>query len=549
MTSPSQKGIMINEDPQVNENPQANDHSMRVDARAAGTPLAHHWNVVVGAGRANEGLRADWQQQLQEVVQVHGFQYLRFHGLFHDDMFVYREDESGTVSPSFQYVDRLFDAMLDIGIRPFVELGFMPSEIAVHTATAFWWRANGSPPTDFDKWEQLVARTVEHWRDRYGLEEIRTWYFEVWNEPNLPPFFKGTRSEYLEMYRRAVRAVKNVDSQLRVGGPATSNFVPDGRFDGETEDTSEHAVVLEADDLVALDWKPVWLAEFLQFAETEHLPVDFVSVHPYPTDWALDEHGQGAKLTRDVNATARDLRLLRGLIDECAYPNAEIHLTEWSSSSSSRDRTHDHLQAATFVLKANLDTIGLVDSLSYWAFSDIFEEAGGGQEPFHGGFGLLNHHGIPKPTYHAYRFLNELGDELLSVTDTGAITRRSADGKIVGALYHYPEEVTLTVPASIDEWEIAEQTLASGTPRTLTVQITGVAADAEFTLEIVTHEAGNALPAWKQRGTPLNLSRADQSAIDDAARTLLVERHRAVDGVLSLEVTLPPWGIALLTEV
>ncbi|MDJ0334059.1 beta-xylosidase [Salinibacterium sp. G-O1] len=514
-----------------------------------GTPFRHHWNLVAGAGRANEGLRADWQRQLREVIEVQGFRYLRFHGLFHDDMFVYREDESGQVAPSFQYMDVLFDALLESGIRPFVEFGFMPSEIAVHTATGFWWRANGSPPTDFDKWEQLVLRTVEHWRDRYGIDEIRTWYFEVWNEPNLAPFFRGTRAEYLEMYKRAARAVKSVDTALRVGGPATSNFVPDARFDGETEDTSQHAMVLAAEDLSALEWKPVWLAEFLAFTEQESLPVDFISVHPYPTDWALDGHGQGAKLTRDVNATARDLRLLRTLVNESHYPDAEIHLTEWSSSSSSRDHTHDHLQAGTFVLKANLDTIGLVDSLAYWAFTDIFEEEGGGQEPFHGGFGLLTHHGIPKPTYHAYRFLAELGDELLATTDVGALTRRSEDGKLVGALFHYPAEVTLTVPASIDSRDIARATLATGTPRAVSVRIDGLAPDARFRLEVVDESSGNAIAAWTDRGSPANLSRADQAAIDESARALRVEEYAASEGALTLDITLQPWSFALLTQL
>ncbi|WP_418275240.1 GH39 family glycosyl hydrolase [Isoptericola jiangsuensis] len=232
---------------------------------------------MVGAGRANEGLRADWQSQLREVVEVQGFRYVRFHGLFHDDMFVYRENADGAVEPSFQYVDLLFDALLDAAIRPFVELGFMPREIATQTATAFWWGAHGSPPTDFDKWEQLAARTVEHWRDRYGIDEIRTWYYEVWNEPDLRPFFSGTKTQYPDMYARAVRAVKAVDPHLRVAGPATSNFVPDTRFDGETEDTSAQADTLSADDLDTLDRQPVWLQEFLDVAHRDLLPVDFVS--------------------------------------------------------------------------------------------------------------------------------------------------------------------------------------------------------------------------------------------------------------------------------
>ncbi|WP_407319552.1 beta-xylosidase [Isoptericola halotolerans] len=522
---------------------------LRATADGTGERFAHHWNLVVGAGRANEGLRADWQHQLREVVDVHNFRYVRFHGLFHDDMFVYRENADGVVEPSFQYVDVLFDALLDAGIRPFVELGFMPREIATETATAFWWGAHGSPPTDLDKWEQLVARTVEHWRDRYGIDEIRTWYYEVWNEPNLRPFFRGTRSQYIDMYRRAARAVKAVDPRLRVGGPATSNFVPDTRFDGETEDTSAQADTLSAADLDELDWQPVWLLDFLDVAHRDGLPVDFVSTHPYPTDWAFDEHGQGARLTRGVDATATDLRLLRRIVDESPFPDAEIHLTEWSSSSSSRDRTHDYPQAATYVVKANLDSIGLVDSLSYWTFTDIFEEAGGGQLPFHGGFGMLNHHGIPKPTYHGYRFLAALGDELLARTDVGVVTRHGEDRRLSAVLYHYPAEVTQSVPASIDTREHADRTLATGSARTVRLQVDGVAPGTRFRVETVSPASGDVVSAWHALGSPVNLSRDDVTALTEHGQTLATTELVAGDDGLSAELTLPAWAVTLIDEV
>ncbi len=522
---------------------------LSADARRAGDSFAHHWNLVVGAGRANEGLRADWQHHLRDVVETHGFRYVRFHGLFHDDMFVYRENAAGEVEPSFQYVDVLFDALLDTGIRPFVEFGFMPRELATDTETAFWWGAHGSPPTDGDKWEQLIARTVEHWRDRYGIDEIRTWYFEVWNEPNLRPFFTGTKSQYIDMYRRAARAVKAVDAELRVGGPATSNFVPDTRFDGEKEDTSAQADTLAAEDLDALDWQPVWVKEFLEIAAREQLPVDFVSSHPYPTDWAFDEHGNGSRLTRGVDATARDLRVLRDLVDASAFPEAEIHLTEWSSSSSSRDRTHDYPQAATFIVKANLDSIGLVDSMSYWTFTDIFEEAGGGQLPFHGGFGMLTAHGIPKPTYHGYRFLTELGDELLARTDVGALTRDGVTGRVTGIVYHYPAEVTLTVPASIDTREHADRTLATGRERTVRVHVAGVPAGTRFRVETLSPQAGNAIAAWDALGSPVNPSREDVAAIRAAAEALDVAELVAGEAGLEAELTLPAWGVALISQL
>ncbi|MEV0938605.1 beta-xylosidase [Streptomyces phaeochromogenes] len=517
------------------------------DAQGSGTRLHHFWNVVVGAGRANEGLRADWQSHLEEVVEVMGFRYVRFHGLFHDDMFVYREDADGRVVPYFQYVDTLFDRLLDFGIRPFVEFGFMPSAIARCNATVFWWGANGTPPTDFGKWEQLVGATVRHWVARYGVEEVRSWYFEVWNEPNLAPFFQGTRSEYFELYSRTAAAVKRVDPLLRVGGPATSNFVPDDRFLGELEDVSQHAVVLTADDLAALDWQPVWLREFLAFAAAENLAVDFVSVHPYPTDWALDEHGYTSRLTRDVDATAKDLATVKKIVSEGPYPDAEIHLTEWSSSASPRDYTHDHLQAATFVVKANLDSIGLVDSLAYWTFTDVFEESGAGQEPFHGGFGMLNQHGIPKPTYHAYRFLSALGDELLTSSDVGVLTRRSTDGGIVGLFHHYPPEVGQAPPSSFDTRHTAEATLATGQHRRMAIRIDGLPARAEFVLEVVDRQAGNALAEWSRRGEPLNLSREVAEAVDRVARSPRLICHRADgDGTLIVEFEAEPWSIMLL---
>ncbi len=248
-------------------------------------------------------------------------------------MFVYRETDGVGVC-NFQYVDELFDRLLEIGVRPFVELAFCPGDLAAKKGTVFWWKGNGSPPKDYAKWVELVRRTVSHWVNRYGIDEVRRWYFEVWNEPNLSPFFAGTRAQYFELYRVSALAIKQIDSRLRVGGPSTSNFVPDARFDGETEDLSSHRVVTRAVDLDALDWRPVWIGQFLEFCHRNALPLDFLSTHPYPTDWALDELGRGSNYTRGVDSTRNDLTLLRRMIDESHYPHAEIHLTEWSSSPS-----------------------------------------------------------------------------------------------------------------------------------------------------------------------------------------------------------------------
>ena len=522
---------------------------LKTPAAAEGKPLTHFWSLCVGAGRANEGLRANWQEQLKTVVKVCGFRYLRFHGLFHDDMFVYRE-EKGRPVYNFQYIDELFDRMLEIGIRPFVELGFCPGDLATEKGTVFWWEAHGSPPNDYAKWAELVSRTVSHWVARYGIEEVRRWYFEVWNEPNLSPFFRATKSQYLELYKVSVKAVKQVDPHLRVGGPATSNFVPDARFDGEKEDYSIQGGVSRAEDLDSLDWRPVWLAQFFDYCSRDRLPLDFVSVHPYPTDWALDERGTLGKYTRGVDATRRDLATLRRMVDESAYPAAAIHLTEWSSSPSPRDFTHDFLQAATFVVKANVESAGLVDSLSYWTFTDVFEEGGAGDFVFHGGFGMINFQGIVKPTFHAYRFLNALGDEIISTPAGGVVTRHRQTGRITALAYHYPSEMPLTVPASFDTRAKAEEVLRLGSPQPVLVELTGLPAGAPFAIETLDQSHGNAMAAWDAMGQPPTPTREQTEFLRRAAMATKQETVLAdASGRLSLRRVIEPWSVMLIRQL
>ena len=520
---------------------------LTLSAHAAGTGqvLAHHWSRTVGAGRANEGLRADWQRQLRDAVRDCGFRSVRFHGLFHDDMFVLTEDATGRRVLNFQYVDALFDALLEMGIRPFVEFAFAPRPLARTTDTVFWWRGHGAPPTDLRSWATLISDITLHWVARYGLSEVRRWTFEVWNEPNLRPFFHGTRSEYFALYETTARAVKNVDPELQIGGPATSNFVPDNRFEGEQEDTDEHEGTLAAEDLDSLPWRPVWVEAFLSFCRAREVPVDFISVHPYPTDWALDEHGQSRKLTRGVAATETDLRTLRQIMQSHGYGHLKVHLTEWSSSSSSRD----FLQAATFVVRTAIQTIGLADSLAYWTFTDIFEEDGAGSEALHGGFGMVTLQGVPKPTRHAFRMLNALGDELLASSDCGIVTRDSDTGKLSALIYHYPPEFTQSVPASFDTRGVAWRIHDSGRSADLRLRLDGLPPRAPFLVEILDGEHGDVMTAWRALGEPVRWTKSQTRVLDRLANaTALVPISSDDQGVLDIRRKLHPWSVVLLTQ-
>jgi xylan 1,4-beta-xylosidase len=512
-----------------------------VDAKAKGEKFAHFWSKCVGAGRANEGLRAGWLEHLKMSKDLCGFEYCRFHGLFHDDMFVYHET-NGKAVYNWQYIDDLFDRMLQIGVRPFVELGFMPKDLASTAATQFWWKGNVSPPKDYAKWAALVSEFTKHCIKRYGIDEVRKWYFEVWNEPDLHGFWDGTKSQYFELYKTSVNAIKAIDKTLRVGGPATSNFVPDDRFAGEVEDKTNQKTLTVA-DINALEWQGVWIKDFLNYCKKENLPIDFISCHPYPTDWALDPMtGKGGGRVREVNATTKDLKWLNETIRQSAYPNVEIHCTEWSSSPSPRDPQHDSLPAATYIIKANLDSIGLTDSLSYWVFTDVFEEKGGGDSIFHGGFGLINYEGIVKPAFHAYRMLNQLGDEILQRQDGMIVTRNSKTGKIAALVYHYPAEQKNVVEGA------TEALLNVGTPRKFSLNVNNTKATS-FNIDTLDRNNGYAYGKWKEMGKPEPPTREQTKQLKQSAMAVKKEVAKAdANGGFKWERTLEPWTCVLIQQ-
>jgi xylan 1,4-beta-xylosidase len=353
---------------------------------------------VVGAGRAAEGLRADWQRDLSVAHRECGFEYIRFHGLLHDEMGVYSEDRHGNPIYNFQYVDALYDAILRIGMRPFVELGFMPQALASGGKSVFWWKGNITPPKDYARWEQLIHALVEHWTDRYGGGEVRQWYFEVWNEPNLNIFWSGDQSEYFKLYKATVRAIKSVSPDYRVGGPATAG----------------HA----------------WVSETIRFAAQNRVPLDFISTHDYGVKGiGFDEGGvQQLSLDSEPNAIIGGVRGARDQIKASALPDLPLYYTEWSTSYSPRDPVHDSYISAPYILSKLKGTDGYADAMSYWTFTDIFEENGPVPSPFHGGFGLMSFQGLRKPAFYAYQFLNRLGDLELTSGDADSWVCRGTHG-------------------------------------------------------------------------------------------------------------------------
>ena len=383
------------------------EREIRVDFGNIKGPRSDVWRECVGAGRAAEGLRADWREQLKICQAEIGFNHIRFHGLLSDDMGVYAESKNGEAIYNWQYIDRLFDALLALRIRPFVEVGFMPSALASGPKTIFWWRANVTPPTSYEKWDGLVEHLVRHWTDRYGAEEVKRWFFEIWNEPNYPGFWgprdvSRAKEEYFELYWHTAAAVKKVNRDYRVGGPAGAG--------------------------------PEWVPSLLHFCAGRATPLDFISYHAYglgdgPS--GLDPEGNRLLyLSSNLLAPAHIAASQRCVIDSTSHAGLPIHITEWSSSYSPRDPIHDSYFSAAYILEQLKRTEQGIASMSYWVFTDIFEENGPPLTPFHGGFGLLNLQGIRKPAFFAYRFLNQLGPTELSNADHSSWVCRDQRGGV-----------------------------------------------------------------------------------------------------------------------
>lgn len=526
----------------------------------AEAPLRHVWNECVGAGRANEALRADWQGHFREAVTELGARFVRFHGLFHDDMFVYRASDGGGFGPpspldepvlTFSYVDKVFDFILGTGARPFVELGFMPRELATETETLFWWKAHCSPPKDMARWVDLVASTVTHWIERYGLDEVRQWRFEVWNEPNLVPYFwTGTRTQYFELYEATARAIKAIDGELKVGGPSTSVFVPDDRYKGEWENRAVEQAAAEADDVDALDWRPVWIEEFIDWCAGRDVPLDFLSTHLYPTDVAFGASGQARHIRRHVDATYDDLVALRKIIAGSPFPDAELHITEWSSSPSSRDTIHDTVFAATYITRAYLRCAALADSIAYWTFTDVFEEGGAGIGPFHGGFGLVNEQGLHKPTFHAFSMLSRLGDTVLASTPHGVITRDTTTGALSAVFLNYPDDMGTRAVGSETTYEATRRLAQIGPGRRIRHTVEGLVPGVVYQVERVDWEHGNVAEAWHRMGEPLNLTPAQTAELRTTADALYTSTLTVSEsGVLEIDLDLPPWAVLSIFPV
>jgi xylan 1,4-beta-xylosidase len=478
---------------------------MPMDVPSSADRLGDAWRFCIGTGRMELALRRDYQDSLALLQRDIGFRHIRGHGLFSDGMGVHRPyDDGGTrrVRHAFGYVDQVVDRYLELGIRPFLELGFMPSTLASGDQTVFWWHGNVTPPRSWSEWADLVRATVVHLVDRYGLDEVRGWPIEVWNEPNLKQFWQDADADaYHRLYEVSARTIKDIDGGLQVGGPAISPGDDD------------------------------WMVRFAEFVADRSVPIDFVSRHAYTSGPAQHVPFGTHQTLGPAADLLRQFGLPRQQLHDTPLAGLPVHITEFNSSYRPDNPIHDTAFHAAYLAPVLAAGGDVADSFSYWTFSDMFEEEGVPTSLFHGGFGLLTHRQVKKPTYHLYAFLARMADRVLARGPDHLVTTDDTG------------RITVLAWAPVDHTDLT----ASPDRHPLRLRVPMPGTTAFLLRSTVSEEHGNAWRAWCEMGRPASPRPRQLDTLYEAAEPARTHRSLPVrDGRVELDLTLTRHEVTLL---
>jgi xylan 1,4-beta-xylosidase len=500
--------------------PPPSSSVITINTREVGTPFPHFWEQTFGSGRAILSLRQSYRDDLNTVKAVTDFDTVRFHGIFMDEVGLYDPNattqnpgqsvqaaQSGQSPYNFSYIDQIYDGLLANHVRPFVELSFMPKKMAADPAAlhAFWYKQNVSPPKDYALWDAMITAFTQHLIDRYGIDEVSKWDFEVWNEPNLD-FWGGNPRQptYFELYDHTALAIKKVSNRLLVGGPSTA--------------------------------QAAWVAAFLDHCKQKNIPVDFVTSHVYANDSAKDVFGTEEQIPRD-KMVCRSVEKVHNEIIASPFPKLPLLFSEYNASYANEPDVTDTVYMGPWLASTISQCDGLTIGMSYWTFSDVFEEQGVLRTPFYGGFGLIAEDGIPKPAFNAFAMLHQLGDRRLKTDSDSALATRSRDGSVAIALWNYAPPfgtgATYTPPPT-----------NLGPAKTFTVKLTGVASNATVQLSRLDSDHGNVIKTYDAMGRPALPTRDQIIQLRAAGKLAPPQEAQLKDGELTVEV--PPQGLVLI---
>ncbi len=470
-----------------------------IDANAATTIFPHFWEQMFGSGRAVLSLRQAYCNDLTLLKSITDCQYIRFHGIFNDEIGVFDTDSQHNDCLNFTYVDQIYDGLLAKGVKPFVELSFMPAKLAsANTIHSFWYHPNVSEPKDYNQWSKFIRDFTQHLVKRYGIKEVATWYFEVWNEPNLDfwqPDSGEHKKTYFQLYAATANAIESVDAQLKVGGPATA--------------------------------QAAWINDFIDFCVTNKIKVDFLSTHVYANDSNLDVFGKGSAPIPRADFVGKAVNKVYDEVKASKMPNLPIIWSEYNASYLNEVEVTDSSFMGPWLANTIKQCNGLVTQMSLWTFSDVFEEQGVPKSPFYGGYGLIANYNIPKASFNALALLHKLGEYYIPLASPMALATKRKDNAIVVAVWNY-----------VDPHEL-------GTPKTITVKFSNLNNLSKAKVYVLDDDHGCALTIWKKMGKPQFPTTEQLAKLKSATLNFDIQEFK-LNKSQALKLQLQPRALALI---
>jgi xylan 1,4-beta-xylosidase len=518
--------------------------NIRVDAKTVLAPWRPVWSYF-GYDEPNYTTANYGRKLIGELGQL-GPVHIRTHNLLTSgdgtsalkwgSTNAYTETEDRAPVYNWKIVDQIFDIWVNAGVTPFVEIGFMPEALSTkpepyrHSWPATPISAGWAyPPSDYEKWAELVRQWVNHEVERYGLAEVQTWSWEVWNEPDIS-YWRGTPEEYFKLYDFTAGAVKSVSPQMRVGGPATTG--PNGGSGA------------------------AFLRQFLEHCARTGAPLDFVSYHAKGRPEVVEGHVrmslannlQGVAAGLDIVKSFPQLRNLPIVLSEsdpegCGACSARTQ-PEDAYRNGSLYPCYTALALSSILKLADRDNADVAGMLT-WAFE--FEG-----QPYFEGFRTLATNGIDKPLLNLFRMAARMHGDRIRVDSSGAVSlddilRNGVRGKpdIDALAAKWDRGVAVLVWNYHDDDVAAPDapvTLAlAGLPKWVKrVQVRHYRIDADHS---------NAWTVWKQMGSPQNPTPEQYARLQAAGQLQMLNAGQSLaagGGRVSLSFPLPREAVSLV---
>lgn len=488
---------------------------IKIDYTRTGENIRKVWNMGFNTCHAPLLLRDDLWDHAKKGRDL-GFKYIRFHSNFSEKIGIYNEDSDGKPIYNFEKLDIIYDKIIGSGLLPFFEISFCPELLKKTDSDICFYKACTSIPKSYEKWDALIKALIIHVIERYGLNCVKNWYFEVWNEPDLI-FFDGEIDDYFELYDHTVAAIKGVKEELHVGGPATS--------------------------------KCEWISEFIKHIEEgskitnfERVPCDFISTHAYPSDLPFLNNANGSVKLQNSSVLNELYKSVRNKMNNSSLRLLPLIMGEWNSSAGPYAYNHDEKNNAAFIVKTMLELKDTIDGSLFWNLTDIYEECGFHYTPFHGGYGIMNVNSIPKSSYNAFKLLNEMnGRELELVVSNSELPQGCG---ILATYDNSKEQVNILIYNYIEPDSIDFK------PWTLKLEVKSIHKESiAYKSQAINDNSGSPYEWWRAIGSPDYLTvdtiqlLSKKSDMEIVEKVIFMEKDRKV---YSLEELLMPGDIKLI---